>query len=164
MRRMRSESLVAEAVAEAAPAFRDKGVTLESDVAEDVSDVMADPERISHVFSNLLNNALAHTPAGGRVRVTARTESDAVRFAVEDTGEGIPAQHQHRIFERFYRLPGQSGATGAGLGLAIAKDIVEAHGGTIGVQSRVGEGSCFDFTVPAAGAGSDTTAAPTKAG
>jgi two-component system sensor histidine kinase ResE len=117
---------------------------------------MADPDRIRHVFSNLLNNALAHTPAGGRVKVSAHTDGTMVRFSVEDTGEGVPAEHLPRIFERFYRVPGQSATTaapGAGLGLAIAKDIVEAHGGTISVHSRVGEGSQFSFALPVAGAG-----------
>lgn len=152
MRRMRPAALIAQATSESTAAYRDKGVTLESDVADDAADVMADPDRVSHVFSNLLNNALAHTPAGGNVRVTARAEGANVRFAVEDSGEGIPAEHLPRIFERFFRVPGRSAPGGAGLGLAIVKDIVEAHGGTISVQSRDGEGTKFSFALRAADA------------
>lgn len=149
MRRTRPDELVSRATEDADAAFRDRGVTLEGSVSEDAGEVMADPERISHVFSNLLNNALAHTSAGGRVRVTAEPDGAMVRFTVADTGEGIPSEYQSRIFERFYRVPGQSPAGGAGLGLAIAKDIVEAHGGTIRVDSKPGEGSRFIFTLPA---------------
>jgi signal transduction histidine kinase len=152
MRRTRPEALITQALDEASGGFRDNGLTLESEVADDVTDVMADPERISHVFSNLLNNALAHTPAGGRVTVTAEADGAMVRLNVQDTGEGIPPEHLPRIFERFYRVPGRSTSTGAGLGLAIAKDIVEAHGGTISVESRVGQGSRFSFTLPSAAA------------
>ncbi len=159
-RRMRPETLVAAAVADVDAAYRDKGITVESDIADDTTDVLADPERVSHVFSNLLNNALNHTPAGGRVRVTAQSEGSFVRFGVEDSGEGIPQEHLPRLFERFYRVPGQSTA-GAGLGLAIAKDIVEAHGGSIAVKSRQGAGSSFSFTLPAAEVSSEPTAATT---
>ncbi|HVT89762.1 MAG TPA: ATP-binding protein [Tepidisphaeraceae bacterium] len=149
-RRMRADALIAKAISDVSAAYRDKGVTLESDVADDTPDVLADPERINHVFSNLLNNALAHTPAGGRVRVSAGTDDTNVQFAVEDTGEGIPNEHLGRIFERFYRIPSRSAPGGAGLGLAIAKDIVEAHGGTISVQSVIGDGSRFGFMLPSA--------------
>jgi signal transduction histidine kinase len=157
LKRMRPEALISDAITDASAAYRDRGVELESDIPADVPDVMADPERISHVFSNLLSNALKHTPAGGRVRLTAVPAGAAVQFDIQDTGSGIPAEHLPRIFERFYRVPGQSIAGGAGLGLAIAKDIVEAHAGTITAQSRLGEGSHFSFTLEAASTG---TAAP----
>ncbi|HEY7088888.1 MAG TPA: ATP-binding protein [Tepidisphaeraceae bacterium] len=153
------DALVSDAIGDAAAAYRDKGVELDSDVSPEVADVLADRDRMSHVFSNLLGNALKHTPAGGRVRVTAAAAADGatVRFSVEDSGEGIPAEHLPRIFERFYRVPGRSAADGAGLGLAIAKDILEAHGGTISAQSRPGEGSTFTFTLPAAASVSTDT-------
>jgi NtrC-family two-component system sensor histidine kinase KinB len=153
MRPMRPDAMIAKAISEASAAYKDKGVMLVSEVADDTIDVMADSARISHVFSNLLGNALSHTAAGGRVKVSARTDGTAVRFVVEDSGEGIPAEHLPRIFERFYRVPGRSVAGGAGLGLAIAKDIVEAHGGTISVESRLDEGSRFSFTLPAISGG-----------
>jgi PAS domain S-box-containing protein len=151
LRRARAEALIADAIAESAAAYRDKGVELESDVPADIPDVMADPQRLNHVFSNLLSNALKHTPSGGRVRVSAAVDGSNVRFEVSDNGEGIPSEHLPRIFERFYRVPGRSVAGGAGLGLAIAKDIIEAHGGQVSAQSKLGEGSQFSFTLAPAG-------------
>jgi signal transduction histidine kinase len=109
--------------------------------------VLADDTRVDHVLSNLLGNALRYTPPGGRVRVSAVAEPEFVRFSVEDTGHGIPRQYLARVFERFFRVPGQSGGSGAGLGLAIAREIVEAHGGTIGVESDEGQGARFTFTL-----------------
>jgi signal transduction histidine kinase len=137
--------LVSDAVEAASAAFHDRGVELVSEVPEETPPVLADRHRISHVFSNLLNNALRYTPPGGRVTVRATATDDGVKFSVEDTGSGIPEQFQNRIFERFFRVPGQTSATGAGLGLAITKDIVEAHGGHVTVTSREGKGSTFSF-------------------
>ncbi|HEX8324051.1 MAG TPA: ATP-binding protein [Tepidisphaeraceae bacterium] len=135
-------------------AFHDKGVTLAVDVsAADGLSVLIDADRIEHVFTNLLLNAVRFTPAGGRVDVSAEPDpADArlVRFSVTDTGIGIGAEHLPHVFERFFRVPGQTGSSGAGLGLAIAKDIVEAHGGTIGVESEPGQGTRLTFTLVAA--------------
>ncbi|HZK82234.1 MAG TPA: sensor histidine kinase, partial [Humisphaera sp.] len=125
-------------------------VELSVDTPDDLPQVMADLGRLEHVFSNLLNNALKYTPPGGQVRIWATPEDGTVRFSVSDTGPGIPTEYQSRIFEKFYRVPGQPSRTGAGLGLAIAKDIVEAHGGTIRVESQAGEGGKFSFTLPTA--------------
>ena len=111
--------------------------------------VFVDPERIHTVLSNLLTNAIRHTPNGGTIRLGAQASGEHVRFKVIDTGEGIPMEHQAAIFQRFYRVPGSSSGS-AGLGLALAKEIVEAHGGKIGVESVVGKGSTFWFTVPLA--------------
>jgi signal transduction histidine kinase len=123
-------------------------VELIVDVASDAPDVLADETRIDHVLANLLSNALRYTPPGGQVRVTAAAAGDEfVRFGVEDSGPGIPKQYHARIFERFFRVPGQAGGSGAGLGLAIAREIVEAHGGTIGVDSEEGKGARFSFTL-----------------
>jgi NtrC-family two-component system sensor histidine kinase KinB len=114
------------------------------------------------VLSNLLGNALRYTPPGGQVRVgAAPAEGDAVRFWVQDSGPGVPSQYQGRIFERFFRVPGQSGGSGAGLGLAIAKEIVEAHGGVIGVESDEGKGARFHFTLRRADAPPTATDAST---
>jgi len=109
--------------------------------------VMADPARIDHVFSNLLTNALKFTAPGGRVTISAQPEDDDVRFIVQDTGIGIPTAYLGRVFERFFRVPRENQPSGAGLGLAIAKEIVEAHGGLISVQSQEGQGSRFSFTL-----------------
>lgn len=143
------DAMVRDALAAASAAFHDKGVTLSVNVPDDCPRVLADADRVAHVFSNLLGNALKYTPAGGQVRVTAEPGERAVAFVVSDTGSGIPEGALPRIFERFYRAPEQpNGAKGAGLGLAIAKEIVEAHGGTIDVASSQGNGSQFTFTLP----------------
>jgi two-component system, NtrC family, sensor histidine kinase KinB len=148
LHRAAAEKLVRDSVEPAEAAYQDKGVELVADVAPDAPDVLADETRIDHVLANLLSNALRFTPPGGQVRVVAAPVSDqSVRFSVEDSGPGVPKQYQGRIFERFFRVPGQAGGSGAGLGLAIAKEIVEAHGGTIGVESEDGRGARFWFTL-----------------
>ncbi|MGE0820918.1 MAG: ATP-binding protein [Candidatus Binatia bacterium] len=125
----------------------EREVQLEAVIYPEAGDILVDRERVQIVFANLLTNALRHTPAGGRIEVRARLASNAVRFEVADTGEGIPHEYLQQVFEKFYRVPGASGGS-AGLGLSIAKEIVEAHGGEIGVESEVGRGSTFWFTVP----------------
>jgi signal transduction histidine kinase len=142
-----SERLVSDAVTPLETAFHDKGLTLEVDVPVETPPVLADPARIGHVFSNLLTNALKYTPPGGHVRISAEPLDRFVRFVVEDTGVGIPQEYLARIFERFYRIPREDQASGAGLGLAIAKEIVDAHGGTISVESIPNTGSKFSFTL-----------------
>ena len=128
-------------------AFQDRGVELLLDLPEDLPHVLADRTRIGLVFSNLLNNALRFTPPGGRVSIDATAEESAVRFNITDTGNGIPEKYMPKIFERFFRVPGQSGSTGAGLGLAITREVIEAHGGRINVESREGVGTTFSFTL-----------------
>ncbi|MCC6487025.1 MAG: HAMP domain-containing protein [Candidatus Hydrogenedentes bacterium] len=127
---------------------KDKGIALALRVPPDIPEVRADPARIRHVFANLLTNALRYTTAGGTITVEAVQEADKVRFLVQDTGAGIPAEHGSHVFEQFYRAPGQEGSSGAGLGLAIVKQIVVAHGGEAGVDSEPGHGSAFWFTLP----------------
>jgi NtrC-family two-component system sensor histidine kinase KinB len=109
--------------------------------------VRVDTIQIGHVFANLLTNALRYTAPGGRITVSATAEEQAVRFYVSDTGSGIPHQFLQRIFEQFFRAPDQQTETGVGLGLAIAKEIVEAHGGNINVESQEGKGTTFSFTL-----------------
>jgi len=129
-----------------------RGVTLAGSVDSGVDPVLMDAQQIGRVLSNLIGNALRHTPQDGTVQVRALAVEDGVQVEVSDTGEGIDAQDLPHIFERFYRgEKSRSRATGgAGLGLAIAKGIVEAHGGQIGVESRPAEGTRFTFTLPAA--------------
>jgi len=127
---------------------KDKGVTLVNEVSDDFPEVMADPEKIRHVFSNLLSNALRFTGPGGSVSIQAVREEGHVAFLVEDTGKGIPEEESKHLFERFYRGPGQDEKSGVGLGLAIVKEIVHAHGGEVGAESVVGKGSIFSFTLP----------------
>jgi len=130
---------------------RHAGVTLSFDVPVGLPEVWVDPARITHVFANLLSNALKYTSPGGSVTLSAKEEPEAVRFAVSDTGAGIPEQFLPHIFEPFFRVPGQERATGVGLGLAIASDIVAAHGGTVGAESREGIGSSVSFSLPKTG-------------
>jgi signal transduction histidine kinase len=126
-----------------------RDLQLEALVHPDTGEVLVDRDRLQIVFANLLTNAIRHTPAGGRIEVRAKPTNGAVRFEVADTGEGIPREHRQQIFEKFYRVPGAASGS-AGLGLSIAKEIVEAHGGEIGVESEIGRGSTFWFTLPLA--------------
>jgi signal transduction histidine kinase len=109
--------------------------------------VRVDEERLRLVFSNLVVNAIRHSPRGGSVTLRARPLERMVRFEVSDQGAGIPAEYQQRVFEKFFRVPGAVGP-GAGLGLYIAREIVLAHKGEIGVESEPGRGSTFWFTLP----------------
>ena len=125
-------------------------VALELDVVEGLL-VTGDADRLAQVFGNLLDNSVAHTPAGGKVTVAARRvdEEHAVEVTVTDTGEGIPAESLSRIFERFYQVDkARQRSRGAGLGLAITKEIIEAHSGSIAAESVVGLGSKFTARLP----------------
>jgi len=125
-----------------------RGVKLEGHVDDDVDPMKIDPEKIQRVFYNLLVNAIRHTPSGGEIHVSAVRKNNAVNVMIRDSGEGIPPEDLPRIFERFYRgeqarTRDLSGQRGAGLGLAIARGLVEAHGGTISVESVLGKGTTF---------------------
>ena len=144
--------LVGEAVENFATLARDSGVSLKAAVGFGLPPVLVDRERVAHVFDNLISNAVAHTERGGEIRVEAKVEPGRVRFDVKDTGEGIAAEYLPRLFERFFRVPGSRARQGAGLGLAITREIVEAHGGAIDVESAPGQGSTFTFTLPSDGA------------
>lgn len=112
--------------------------------------VTADPRRILQVLANLLGNALKFTPEGGSIDVTAQRDGPFVRFSVIDTGRGIPADELALLFDRFYQArENDRKREGLGLGLAICKGLVEAHGGRIWVESLPGVGSAFNFTLPA---------------
>lgn len=112
--------------------------------------VYADGDRLIQILRNLIENALAHTPVEGSVTISGQPEDGRVRVDVRDTGIGIPPDHLALVFERFYRVdPSRTRATGgSGIGLAITRQLVEAHGGTISVTSVVGQGTCFSFTIP----------------
>jgi NtrC-family two-component system sensor histidine kinase KinB len=116
--------------------------------------VLADPERVRLVLGFLVDNALANTPAGGSVAVSAKMDGEMdgerVRFEVADNGRGIPEEHQARLFERFYQVPGSEDRGRAGLGLSIARDLVQSHGGEIRLESQEGRGTTVWFTLPAA--------------
>ncbi len=127
-------------------------ITIETEIASNLSEIRVDQQRILYVFANLLTNAIKYSPSGTTVWVKAETGATrsgrkSVRFSVRDQGPGISIEHQEHIFERFYRVPGTN-KNGAGLGLSIAREIVVAHGGEIGVLSPEGGGSEFMFVVP----------------
>ncbi len=124
-----------------------KGINLSAALPLPSVSVLADHDRIGHVFSNLIGNAVRHTPKGGSITLGAQAVDGSVRFIVADTGTGIAKEYQERVFEKFYRVP-ESGPKGTGLGLYIAKEIVRAHGGEIGVVSEPEKGCTFWFTLP----------------
>jgi len=150
------DELVGAAVAAAADRFAAKGVSLIAHPADDVGRVVVDRVRIGQVLGNLLDNALRHTPTGGAVTVAARpAQRDMIALSVMDTGEGIPAEHLPHVFERFYRVDTSRDRThgGSGIGLTIAKALVDAHGGQITVTSSgQGAGATFTVILPEAGA------------
>lgn len=122
------------------------GLALSEECAEGLPPIRCDRDRIIQVLSNLIGNALKFTARGGTVRATARMQGDRVQLSVEDTGRGIPPEQVPHLFERFWRAQGKAG--GVGLGLFIAQGIVSAHGGALGIDSTVGVGTRFFFSVP----------------
>src|SRR5262249_4517127 len=126
------------------------GIALDVAVDSGVGGIVADERKVKQILLNLLSNAVKFTPAGGRIGVTATATEEAITISVSDTGVGIAPEDQAAIFEEF-RQVGRDDARkqeGTGLGLTLAKKFVELHGGQIGVQSQVGQGSTFTFTLP----------------
>jgi signal transduction histidine kinase len=134
-------------------AAKDQELVVELDAA--LAPVWADPQRLTQILTVLLSNAHKYTPAGGRITVTATPGSDAVRVTVRDTGIGLTAAEQTRLFEPFYRAKNRATEEigGAGLGLAIVRALVERHGGKMEVVSAQGQGAAIGFTLPVARAG-----------
>jgi two-component system phosphate regulon sensor histidine kinase PhoR len=145
------EAVAERSVAQHLPLAQQKGIALAHEPG--MPSVRADRRALEQVLGNLLDNALKYCPAGAVVRVSAAAENGRVRVSVVDNGPGIAPPHLERIFERFYRVDaGRSRELGGtGLGLAIVKHLVETMGGTVAVESRVGAGSTFSFTLPAGG-------------
>jgi signal transduction histidine kinase len=140
--------LLRAAADDARPRAEDRHVELSIDVADDLPPVAADPVRLSQALSNLLDNALTFTPPGGQVRLSARQREGQIRLSVSDTGPGIPTEHLPRVFDRFFRVPGQSSPSGTGLGLAIVREVVASMGGSAHCDSRPGEGATFHLDLP----------------
>jgi signal transduction histidine kinase len=127
-----------------------RGVHLQAELAESATARLA-PDKIERVLLNLLTNALRHTPADGTVAVRVRADGNHVEVSVQDTGEGIDEEARVRMFERFWRGDPARSSRNAGLGLAIARGLVEAHGGRIWADPQPGGGTSVSFTLPASG-------------
>jgi NtrC-family two-component system sensor histidine kinase KinB len=145
------ESLVQEAIEQVHPLALSRGQALTAQVALGLPKVLADEDLILRVLTNLMDNAVKFTPYGGRITVGAGQTGDAVWFAVTDTGPGISPESRQRVFDRFARLESAEGVRGTGIGLAFCKLAVEAHGGHIWVESELGHGATFHFTLPLEG-------------
>ncbi len=137
--------LVDDAVAAFGPSAADAGITLEAKTAEGLPEIEVDRVRIGQVLANLLSNAIRHTPPDGSVLIAAERAGDRVGFAVSDSGSGVPVDVLPHIFDRFVKT---ADSGGAGLGLAIARSLVEAHGGEIAASSEPGKGTTIRFTIP----------------
>ena len=148
-RRLEVAPLLAEALEAAAPVAGTRSIQLRLDVASSLPAIHADAARLQQVFANLLSNAIKFSPDGGTIVIRARPSFNAVTFSVEDRGPGIGEDDRPHLFDRFWRARRATGV-GYGLGLFIVKGIVKAHGGQVWVESAVGTGSTFFFTVPAA--------------
>lgn len=131
------------------PQAAEKSLRLEAELPLDLPPIYGDRQRILQVLSNIMGNAIKFTPEGGRITIRAEATGTDVRFSVADTGPGIPEDEMEHVFDRFWQAR-RAKKTGAGLGLAICRGIVEAHGGKIWGESRVGVGSTFYFTIPVA--------------
>lgn len=141
------DELVADALAEVRPLARARSVQLAVEVEPGLPTVMVDRSRMGQVFSNVLGNAVKFTPDGSEVRVSASSDGSEVRFVVADSGPGISADHLPFVFNRYWQAP-ETQSLGTGLGLFIAKGIVEAHGGRMWVESEAGEGATFGWAIP----------------
>ena len=140
--------LLSGAVKEMADKTSSRNLTVISRVEPDLPAVTVDRQRINHVFTNLIANAIKYSPVDGKIMLSAAPALDnGVEFSVTDQGPGIPEEYHTRIFDRFFRVPGQTN-TGAGLGLSIAREIAVSHGGRIGVRSAPGQGCTFYMVLP----------------
>ena len=142
------KTLVETAMKQFSAVAGESQLELLSNISADLPAVSVDADKIDHVFTNLISNAVKWTRAGGKITVKAWADDDTVWFSVADTGLGIEPEHLPHIFERFFKTDAARSQPGTGLGLSIARHIVDAHGGVISATSTVGEGSEFAFTVP----------------
>jgi signal transduction histidine kinase len=133
------------------PVAQAGGLVVECEVPDGLPAVQVDCDRVQQVVCNLVGNAMKFTPPGGRITVAARTEAGEVVVSVKDTGAGMSEADLEKVFEPYWQAQ-RTASLGAGLGLKIAKGIIEAHGGSIWAESALGEGTTFFFTLPIAGA------------
>ena len=142
--------VISEATVMLEPLIAEKTIALREELPDYLPRISVDARRIVQVLENLVSNAVKHTAPGGEIHISATSADGEVRVAVRDTGAGIPSENLAHLFDRFWQARGARRG-GAGLGLAIAKGIVEAHGGRIWVESEVGRGSTFAFSLPLGG-------------
>jgi PAS domain S-box-containing protein len=142
-----TSTLLTDALRTLQPLVRGKSIELEVQIGVDLPGVLADRERIHQALSNLVGNAIKFTPSGGKIVISARANSDEVVVSVADTGIGIPEDQLSKVFDRYWQS-GRTDRQGAGLGLAIAKGIIEAHGGRIWLESKARKGTTVQFTLP----------------
>ena len=147
---LRVKPTIDEIVDRLQPQAARRRLLLTADVDDTLPSVMADGGAIGEVLLNLLGNAIKFTPDGGKISVTARVQNEDVEVTVRDTGSGIAAAHLPHIFERFYKVDRSRSTEGVGLGLALVKHLVQAHGGKVWAESSLGRGSAFHFTLPRA--------------
>jgi signal transduction histidine kinase len=140
--------LLANAAEDLRPQVESKGLTFQLDLPNNLPEVMVDRSQIERVLNNLVVNAIRYTKQG-EIKVSSELRGSFIAVSISDTGTGIPQEYLPHIFDKFVQVPGAA-TGGAGLGLAISRLIVEAHGGQISVQSEVTRGSTFTFTLPAA--------------
>lgn len=143
-------SISGEAIETVRPAVEHRNQILEVAIHEDLPDIYVDPDMVSRVLINLLENAVKFTPHGGKMAFGAQEDGEWVRFWIQDSGPGIPVEEKQRIFDKYTRLHPVEGPKGIGLGLAFCKLAIDAHGGRIWVESKEGKGACFFLTLPIA--------------
>lgn len=147
--RLSAARMLSEALVEQAHLASSSSLDLQLDAPPVLPDISADHDRLLQVFENLIGNAIKYTQPGGRITLGARTHGNSVLFWIADSGSGIEGDHLPRVFDRFWQAPGAK-RRGAGLGLMIVKGIIDAHGGQVWVESQLGRGSTFFFTIPTA--------------
>ena len=131
-------------------AARDKSISIKKSVADNLLSINADEEKLIWVLNNFLTNAIKHSYENSEVQILVKQEEGRLVFAVKDNGKGIEEKYLPRVFERYFKVPGTSEKSGTGLGLAISKEFIEAHGGSVAVESLFGSGSTFSFSLPVA--------------
>jgi two-component system phosphate regulon sensor histidine kinase PhoR len=144
------QGLVKGVVAILQPRAAEKNLTIKTDIPENLPVVQGDPDMISQVLINLIDNAVSYTLPGGEIRIDAGIVENELKVDIHDTGIGIPPESLSRVFERFYRVDKARSREqgGTGLGLSIVKHIIDAHDGSVQVESKVGHGSTFSFLLP----------------
>jgi signal transduction histidine kinase len=143
--------LVREVVEDCASMCKDKDITIAAELEENLPKVLMDRFYVQRAVANLVQNAIKFTPDGGKVSVCVQRvggKDNCVTVSVSDTGIGIPADEQDKVFEKYYRSPSAAGTKGSGLGLAVVKAVAVAHSGSVELQSEVGKGSTFSLKLP----------------